>query len=180
MKTNQTKNKDTKSHKQQAIRDLEFLFCEAEASMGVKSTYSAFIYACKFSTKHQEEVDIQSFSTMSSNTTTAYDIIAAAGKNRKVLKNYQQLSSKHKIILEAYYEERQYSSPDLKGFGHGVGLIPYTSIGKEFNKLLIMYPSKTFNKEFAQSKLKLQREVEKLYNDAVDAYAKILKNKGTK
>lgn len=156
--------------REQYIKELEWFFWESDSAMGIKSTFSAFIQACKYSTKHQDEVDLQSFAEMCQNTTTAYDILEATRKNRKVLATYQQLSARHKTILEAYYDERQYDSPDAQSFGLGIGLIPFTTIGETFNRLLLLEPGKSFAKRFKEVKNRLRKEVDQLHNEAVDAY----------
>lgn len=169
----------TKS-REQYIKDLEWFFWECDSAMGISSTYSAFIAACKFSTKHQDEVDLVAFTEMCQNTTTAYDVLAATRKNRRILGNYQQLSAKHKMVLEAYYDERQYESEEAKSFGKGIGLVPYTSIGETFNRLLLLEPGKNFAQQFKAAKNQLRKEVDQLINEAVDAYVEIAKAGETK
>lgn len=160
------------------IKELEWFFYECEAAMGIKSTYGAFIEACKYSSKERlydtsavkDVIEMKSFAELCQNNTTAYDILAATQKNRKVLKNYQQLSAQDKEVLEAYYEERQFDSDLAKAFGPGLGLIPLTSFGQEFCKLLLRESNQNFTIEFRKNRVKIRKEVDKLYNRAIDNY----------
>jgi len=162
---------------EKAISELEWLFYQSDSEMGFHSTMAAFILASKYSTKHQDEVDLQSFIELSKNTTTAYDILAATGKNRNILRNYQQLSARNKVILEAYYEEKQYDSELAKEFGPGVGVIPLTKLGKKLQKNLLAFDSTDkIKKEFRSIKHGLQKEVTRLHNEAITAYVEIMKN----
>lgn len=155
------------------IKDIEWLFWESDAAMGISSTYSAFIQACKYSTRHQDEVDLQAFAELCVNETTAYDILAATRKNRRILKAYQRLSAKHKVTLEAYYEARQYDQAITSDFGQGIGLIPYTAIGKQLSKLALQNAdgaNPELRRQYKKSKETLKNQVEALYKAAVDSY----------
>lgn len=163
------------------INEIAWLFQESDSAMGICSTYSSFIAACKYSTDHQDEVDLKAFSELCVNTTTAYDILAATRKNRRILKCYQQLSSKHKITLEAYYESRQYDMAVTNDFGPGIGLIPYTATGKQLNRLALQNAdgaNHDLRKAYKQHAKAIKRQAEQLYNEAVDAYIEAA-SKGT-
>lgn len=160
-----------------AKKDLDWFFNEAEAAMGVKSNFDAFIQACKYSTSHQDEVDNKAFAEMLEVQTSQNSIFASAGKYNKIFNIYFKLSPKQKVILEAYYEARQFNSDLAKSFGPGIGLIPFTKTGQTFSKMLLRSSGEVFTREFKKNLLKLQREVETLYNDALFAFIKASEEK---
>lgn len=160
-----------------AISDLEWFFWQCESDLGIQSTYSSFIQACKYSTRHQDEVDLRAFVELCTTETTGYDILQATRKNRRILKNYQQLPSNHKVILEAYYQDRQYDQAITKDFGQGIGLIPYTEAGKALSKIALQNPDSPndlLRKQYEAKKGALKKQTKALYEQALDAYIDIL------
>ena len=168
--------------REEHIKDLQWYFFESESACGISSTYSAFIAACKYSTSHQDEIDLKAFSEMCVNTTTAYDILAATRKNRRILNVYQGLSSKDKIVLEAYYQERKYDLAVSSDFGPGVGLIPYTAIGQKMSRIALQnYEGSNLElrRMYTKNKEALKKQVDQLWSRAIDNYIE-LANKETR
>lgn len=161
---------------EKAKKELFWFFNEAEAAMGVKSNFDAFIQACKYSMSHQDEFDKTAFSEMLMSQTTQNSILVATGRERKILKAYSKLSSKQKIVLEAYYEERNFNSALAKSFGPGIGLIPFTKTGQTFSKVLLREPGEAFVREFKKNVIKVQKDVSALYEDAVIAFSNALES----
>lgn len=169
-----------RNNAENCIKDLEWFFWESDSAMGVQSTYSAFIQACKYSTKHQDEVDLKAFVAMCVNETTGFDILQATRKNRRILKVYQQLSSRHKVILESYYQDRQYDQAIAKDFGQGIGLIPLTEAGKALNRIHLQSPdtsNQALRKAYQAKRNALKKQAQALYQEAVNAYIEIAQKK---
>lgn len=159
--------------KDKYTKDLEWLFWQSESAMNIKSNFDVFARAYIYSTNDQDEIDPKAFADMLQSN-TASSIFDSTEKEREIIKSYCKLSSKHKIVLEAFYEEKQYSLFITEQFGPGVGLIPFTKLGKKISKSILRDPNKSFTTEFETIKEDLQEEVKSLYNEAHSAFAKII------
>lgn len=160
---------------QKAKEDLEWLFTQSESEMGIKSNFSIIFYACLYATSKLKdgEFDSKAFNEAINQSQSHNNVLLATQKERKIYKRYQKLDNKSKMIIEAYYEPRKYSSELSKLFGPGIGVIPYTSIGLSFSQILLRESGKTFVQEFKNNKWQIRKEVDELYNQAVNNFANI-------
>lgn len=162
-----------KHSKISAEEDLAWFFWESEAAMGAHSNYGNLFEHMRYATGRNNEFNASAFAEAMSRPTEIYDLIQATGRARRILKNYQKLSTRHKVILEKYFEERQYNSEMAAGFGPGIGLVPMTMLGREMEKLTLQYPPAKLIRHFQSIKKPLKRQVQEIYQEAVACYVQI-------
>lgn len=158
-----------------AQEELNWFFWQGESDCGIHSNYatlfSALLYA--MSATEAEVVDIQSYTQMAISEASSHRTLGAISKYRKILKKYQSISASAKVILEKYYEERQFH-PEMQDFGPGINLIPHTQLGREMEKQFLQNPSDKLIKHFKSVKKGLKKQVHQLYLSALQEYAEVI------
>lgn len=156
-------------------KDLDWFFYQGEADCGVKSNFNALIRALKFSTTHQEESAEDQLVSMIDKQRDFQSIIDSTSKYRKILSKYQKLSSHSKLVLEAFYYEKQYDISVELFFGAGITLIPQT---KTFLKLNSTIKEKVTNLDQLKNFIlhdrrrmnKIKKEITEMFIDALTEF----------
>lgn len=157
-----------------AKEELDWFFQQGEASCGVQSNFNALIRALKNSTTHQEESAEDQLISMIDRSIRQKDlqsIMDATCKYRKILAKYQKLSKTSKIILEAFYHEKQYDISVELFFGPGIGLIPYTNTFQKIkDKINSLDELKNFIIHDRRRMQKIKKEIMEMFQVAINEY----------
>lgn len=160
-----------------AKTELEWLFNCSESECGIQSNFAPIFEACLYATpksSYKIAVDFHILNDTLKKTHSQQNIRFSVNKERAIYNRYQKLDQKSKLIIEAFFESRKYNHELIKLFGEGIGVIPFTSIGLSFSKILLRESNKTFIQEFKNNKWKIKKEVDQLINQAINNFSEIV------
>jgi len=163
--------------------DLEWLFGESESEMGVHSNFSAIIMASKFGSKRtlslvdgvREVAD-----PFAENPEDAIiDVIdrkplgrlVATTKNRRVMRAYAGLLSKHKVVLEAAYEPKQVPPEVRRVFNGHSTMVHLTAIAQSIPSFTLTWLEGAVLRRDPRVP-EMMKEAHKLLSSALAAYRK--------
>lgn len=154
-----------------AKEEVDWFFYQGEASCGVQSNFNALIRALKNSTSHQEESAEDQLVSLIDKQRDFQSIMDSTSKYRKILSKYQKLSTRSKVILESFYDEKQYDISVELFFGAGIGLIPYTDTFQKIkDKINSLDKLKNFIIHDRRRMHKIKKEIMQMFQAAINEY----------
>jgi hypothetical protein len=160
--------------------DLEWLFGESEAALGIKSNFGPFLEALasrsiadprarhrapELATGGEDEM-IAAIDARRRPMGRA----SAARRLRQILPRYARLAGRHKRVLEAALEPRQVPPEVHEAFGQLAGLAKLTATARAQKAFSVAWLASALSRGDARAQ-KLKREASALLTAAVAAYA---------